>query len=204
MPKISEDKRQLKRQHLLQVAAELFAENGYNKTSVNDIVKMAKVSKGSFYTYFESKESLFFGIVYGEDEKIIHRGEDCTNDFGVESLERYIEYRLRRYVDEVNKASAKYTFEFWSSTTLTDEQICALKNRYSDFEADILIIVQLGQKHDYYRRELKAETFIQVLQATLDGLILYDSVLYRPISDEVIETTIDIMNCYLRNMRGRQ
>jgi AcrR family transcriptional regulator len=48
-----------RKQQLLDCAAELFAERGYNETRVIDIVKAAGVAKGLFYWYFENKEALF-------------------------------------------------------------------------------------------------------------------------------------------------
>jgi TetR/AcrR family transcriptional repressor of nem operon len=46
------------RERILNAAARLFHEFGYNATSVQDIVNAAKVPKGSFYNHFKSKEEL--------------------------------------------------------------------------------------------------------------------------------------------------
>jgi AcrR family transcriptional regulator len=43
---------------LLDCAQRLFFANGYDNTTVNDIIREAGVSKGAFYHYFVSKESL--------------------------------------------------------------------------------------------------------------------------------------------------
>lgn len=43
---------------LLDCAQRLFFANGYDNTTVNDIIREAGVSKGAFYHYFASKESL--------------------------------------------------------------------------------------------------------------------------------------------------
>ena len=49
-------KHDLKADALLEKGIELLWSKGYNATSVNDIVKIAGIPKGSFYFYFESKE----------------------------------------------------------------------------------------------------------------------------------------------------
>ena len=49
-------KHDLKTDALLERGMELLWSKGYNATSVNDIVKIAGIPKGSFYFYFESKE----------------------------------------------------------------------------------------------------------------------------------------------------
>ncbi len=49
-------KHEIKVEFLLEKGVELLWANGYNSTSVNDIVKAAGIPKGSFYFYFKSKE----------------------------------------------------------------------------------------------------------------------------------------------------
>jgi len=44
---------------LLDAGAEIFAERGYHAARVDDVVKVAKTSHGTFYLYFANKEDLF-------------------------------------------------------------------------------------------------------------------------------------------------
>ena len=44
---------------LLDAGAEVFATKGYHATRVDDIVKLAETSHGTFYLYFANKEELF-------------------------------------------------------------------------------------------------------------------------------------------------
>jgi len=54
MSKIDNNKQQ-KRDSLLESAFSLFINNGFNKTSISDIVNQAGVAKGTFYLYFKDK-----------------------------------------------------------------------------------------------------------------------------------------------------
>ena len=54
MGKIDNNK-QMKRESLLDSAFSLFIDNGFNKTSISDIVNNAGVAKGTFYLYFKDK-----------------------------------------------------------------------------------------------------------------------------------------------------
>ena len=49
---------ELRRQEILMTARELFIKKGYDKTSVNDILKVVDIAKGTFYYYFSA---IFFG-----------------------------------------------------------------------------------------------------------------------------------------------
>jgi len=48
---------------LVRTAMRLFAEKGYNSTSVADILKEAKVHSGSLYHYFETKQALLLAVL---------------------------------------------------------------------------------------------------------------------------------------------
>jgi AcrR family transcriptional regulator len=50
------------RSHILDAAGELFAERGYDATSVADICAQAGVTKGAFYHHFESKQAVFLEL----------------------------------------------------------------------------------------------------------------------------------------------
>ena len=52
-----------KKRKIVEKAIELFGEAGYLKTTVEEITNSLNISKGSFYTYFDSKESLLLGIL---------------------------------------------------------------------------------------------------------------------------------------------
>ena len=53
---MEKDKR---RAHLLQSAREVFAEKGYHRTSVSDIIERSDVARGTFYLYFSGKRDVF-------------------------------------------------------------------------------------------------------------------------------------------------
>jgi len=53
-----ERKKRETRRRLLEAALRLFRERGYNVTTVEDIAEMADVAKGTFFNYFETKESI--------------------------------------------------------------------------------------------------------------------------------------------------
>ena len=63
--KLSKDKRQ----RILDAAREEFARVPYEEASINQIIKNAGISRGSFYTYFEDKKDLLQYIFRDEGEK---------------------------------------------------------------------------------------------------------------------------------------
>lgn len=54
---------------IVSAAWKLFYDNGYENTTVDEIIAESDTSKGSFYHYFESKDSLLGSLAYLFDEK---------------------------------------------------------------------------------------------------------------------------------------
>lgn len=54
---------------IVTAAWDLFYRQGYDNTTIDEIVEVSGTSKGSFYHYFESKDSLLGSLSYLFDEK---------------------------------------------------------------------------------------------------------------------------------------
>lgn len=52
-----------KRQSILEIAIEEFAENDYQSASISRMVARLGIAKGSFYQYFEDKDDLYFHVL---------------------------------------------------------------------------------------------------------------------------------------------
>lgn len=61
-PSINDAQRDQRRQQILQAAIALFLQQGYEKTSVSDVVRKAGIAQGTFYLYYPSKEHLLFDL----------------------------------------------------------------------------------------------------------------------------------------------
>lgn len=52
-----------KKKLIINVAIKEFVQNGFDKASTNEIVKEAKISKGSLFNYFHSKKDLYVYVI---------------------------------------------------------------------------------------------------------------------------------------------
>lgn len=52
-----------RRQELLQIAYRMFLSQGYENTSVDQIIEAAGIAKGTFYYYFQSKEQMLEAVI---------------------------------------------------------------------------------------------------------------------------------------------
>jgi AcrR family transcriptional regulator len=65
------DRREARRQRLLEAALHLFAEVGFHDTSVDEVVAQARTSKSAFYEHFESKEDCFRVLLDQEGSAVV-------------------------------------------------------------------------------------------------------------------------------------
>ena len=71
MPKLTAAQQEARRQTILTAAEVCFTQTGFHRTSKQDICRQAKVSAGSIYVYFNSKEALIEGLVERERARVL-------------------------------------------------------------------------------------------------------------------------------------
>ena len=75
-----------RRSQLLATSVALFAEQGYHRTSIDDIIKASGVARGTFYLYFESKRAIFEELLDGFFERLASTvGQSPTQSLSAES-----------------------------------------------------------------------------------------------------------------------
>lgn len=92
-----------KRKKITDKAWELFAKNGYKETKVEDITKNLGISKGSFYTYFATKDEPLYEVL-GKIKKEINRNLENINVNQVPEkvLEDYVKAKMNYVVKILN------------------------------------------------------------------------------------------------------
>ena len=79
---------EIRRHEILDVARELFITKGYDQTSVNDILKIVDIAKGTFYYYFASKEEVLEAIILDIVEEGARKAERIVKDQSIPLLNR--------------------------------------------------------------------------------------------------------------------
>lgn len=86
------------RQRLMDAAAELIREGGYNALRIEDIAERAGLSVGTFYLYFDGKPALFVTLVQDYTERLRERlmaaGGKTSADRMSQSIDAYLDFVL--------------------------------------------------------------------------------------------------------------
>ena len=117
-----------KRERILKKSWELFKKNGYEETKIERITKEVGISKGSFYTYFKTKEDVLFSIL----EKIEIEIENSINDIDTSEepskvLYNLLEKRVELFLGYVQNMKLENLYIMKSG------QIDEFKNKIKDF-----------------------------------------------------------------------
>ncbi len=66
------------RQKLVDVARQLFAKNGFENTTMNDIALLSGKGRRTLYTYFKSKEDVYFAVIESELERLSDKMDEVA------------------------------------------------------------------------------------------------------------------------------
>lgn len=89
-----------KRQQILDAAYKVFSQKGYNRATVDEIIKLADTGKGTVYNYFTSKEQLFYTLTKERSEpfeQALATVVDSVND-PLNKVQEMIKIFLRFYM----------------------------------------------------------------------------------------------------------
>jgi AcrR family transcriptional regulator len=159
-PRTARGERTLRK--ILDAARDEFGERGFAESSIVGITQRAGVALGTFYTYFDSKESVFQALVSDMSAQVRdHVGpafQDATDALDGErrALESFLQFARKhrhvyRIIDEAEFVEPRAYREHYQTTAsrIAARLIAArdkgeISNRYSDDELDILAWAIMG------------------------------------------------------------
>lgn len=77
-----------RKNEILDAAEKLFLTKGYEKCTVNDILKVVDIAKGTLYHYFKSKEDILDAIVWRYKDIVIRKTEVILKIDNISPTER--------------------------------------------------------------------------------------------------------------------
>lgn len=121
-----------KRDTILIAAQRLFARFGLRKTTVEEIINLAKIAKGTFYKYFPDKEALFLEVVEKESASLVLAIREAVAQASTsqEKMKAYLETKASKIAELVNlyQVTRERIDEYWPQIEgvrekyLTEEQ----------------------------------------------------------------------------------
>ncbi len=142
-------KTESKRQAIIQAAAEIFREAGFDRATMSDIRERVGGSKATLYNYFPSKEKLFFEVMHHAKEAEL---EAITSELDADTDD------LKR---ELIRFGQKFMAVLYSADAIAVRRLTIAESRHSDigklsFEQATVPIER--QVAEFLRKIMKRET----------------------------------------------
>ena len=161
-----EKKREATRQQITEAAARLFAERGFDATSIDEIAELADVAKGTFYYHFESKEDVVIELRRQPALEDIERAHALL-DHGADPLtvlERVVKSGIRWAEQNLELAQVLFHHRF-GKFMLPKPPTC--DEKMPPYPQLVLRIMTLGQENGTVRKDVEAIELAQMIGSML-------------------------------------
>ncbi len=168
-------KRQSTKSRIVKAAWSLFYKNGYDHTTIDDIISASKTSKGTFYHYFKGKESLLNSLSYLFDQKYEELAAVIDPDLSAYDKLLYLNHELFYMIEtSVNINILAYLYS--SQLVTKDKKSLSDKKRY--YFKWILEIMDDGIKSGEFKDTSTPEELMDIY-AMYERALLYDWSLFK-------------------------
>lgn len=160
------------RQRLLEAAVGVFARNGYERATVDEIVREAGFSKGAFYVHFESKDDLFWAML----EERITRQQEAFRQTLDSSLP--VAQNLSRILNGVFALGKEdplwgpLFMEFGAHAARNEKVRERLGAMYRNWHAFAVETLKEGRELGLVRKDIDIEFAASTLIAVIEGTIM--------------------------------
>ena len=151
-------KRRSTKSRIVKAAWNLFYKNGYEQTTVEDIINASKTSKGTFYHYFKGKEALLNSLSYLFDQKY----EDLNHELFY-MIETSVDIHLLAYL--------------YSSQLVTKDKK-SLSDKKRIYFKWLTEIMEEGLKNGEFKNTSTASELMEIY-AMYERALLYDWALFK-------------------------
>ena len=183
---------------IISAAWKLFYEQGYEDTTVEDIVFESETSKGSFYHYFDGKDALLGTLAYVFDEKYEQLMEVMDPEMGAMEKMIYLNHELFAMIDV--GVSMDLLARLLSTQLLTRGEKHLLDRNRTYFKLLRQIITE-GQKAGQLRNDRTANEILKAY-ALWERALLYDWCLSGG-EYSLVAYTDSVTPMFLESYRGK-
>jgi AcrR family transcriptional regulator len=168
-PKVSVQYKIKAKEKIVESALFTFSKYGYDRTRMEDIAEGAKVSKGTLYLYFKSKEELFYAI---SERNITKLKEQLSTLFTTKKEDLIL--NAKKFYDNFNKEIGqdfeKVFFEIIAESSRNSKlQKMLYEQRIRTYDV-IMEYLNLQVKRGFIKKDTDIESIAAGLVSLFNGL----------------------------------
>jgi AcrR family transcriptional regulator len=186
------------RNRLVECARELFARQGFEATTMNDIAAASGKGRRTLYTYFKNKEELYEAVITSELEILSERLDETANKI-ISPEEKIIGiiYTHLSVIKEVVTRNGSLRAEFFRDIRMVER----VRRAFDEEERSVLRqVLQEGVDRNHFKIE-SIPLVADIIHYAIKGMevpYIYDRVAKGLSSDDSKRIVCDILNKVLK------
>jgi AcrR family transcriptional regulator len=169
-----EEKKKQKQEALLKSAFDLFTSKGINSTSISDIVKQAKMAKGTFYLYFKDKYDIRDKLITHKANQLFDRADQDMKGREFLTLEEKVTFLADHVMDQLHDnpvllefISKNLSWAVFSNIRIPD------KDNMNCMDIFDHMLEESGRQ--FRQKEIMIYLIVELVSSACHSVILYNS-----------------------------
>ena len=155
---------------IITAAWDLFYDQGYDNTTIEEIIESSGTSKGSFYHYFEGKDALLGSLSYIFDEEYERLQGELDDDMNSFDKLMFLNAELFKMIEE--RIDIELLTRLYSTQLVTKGEKYLLDNKRIYYKL-LKKIVSDGQKKDEIIADMSINEIVKIY-AMCERSLIYD------------------------------
>ena len=173
MPKITEAKRDARRQQILAAARRCFSRDGFHATTTADIVRESGISQGALYLYFSTKDEIIAALADDrrQSDAMISALAEGEQD-PVQGLAVLLDLYGKSLSDKRRLEERRVGVQGWAEALRSPQIRASVTGNLNAVRREIVRLVERGPAAGQIRADVDPEGVARTLIALFQGLIL--------------------------------
>jgi TetR/AcrR family transcriptional regulator, cholesterol catabolism regulator len=177
------------KQAILDIAQELFAEQGYDGLSIRDLAEHCGLAKATIYHHFQDKQEIFLCVLAQEMVNIHALTMAAARD--ISDPEQQLYAVIRAFGQLMSERRSLILSAIHASNDISIHARAFIQRHRTIFLQPLTAIIQQGIDEGRFRQvdaELSATSLVGMLNSTVSARLLFDNIEYNDqLADHVFE-----------------
>jgi len=164
----------MNRKRVIEVAANLFLVKGFAYTSMDELVRVSKVSKSNMYYHFSNKEEILEAVVDYWIAMYHYAMEEVLNQQHL-SVEQRVTMFLMQLAEGVQVREFKGSCPFITLAIQCPAQASQLKERiglfFAELQSRVSLLIAQGIERGEFRKTIQPEEVAALFITNLEGAL---------------------------------
>lgn len=164
------------RQKIIESSTNVMLVQGFNYAGINQILKLIKVPKGSFYNHFESKEALGVAVLgeYGDMQVELLESliKSCPEKSGLAQLEYVFDSLIELFSENLEACNCLLSNFAQELSLQSDDFRIRIENQFIRIEDIYTQLFCLAVEQGDLEKDTNCRVLAETLQASWSGAIM--------------------------------